>query len=226
MTVYTRRVSSDAEVLARLRELLDDDECRRAGRRTHPAAYITAHALLRTVAGEWTGQAPRDVAFDRACATCGSHAHGKPVLRGHEDVFVSLSYAGELAVVAVTGAGETGVDVEQLVEEGFEGFEDVTLAADERAGFDDMPPPALAAARAQVWARKESILKASGHGLVVDPREVVVTPPSDRAALVQWRGDTPLSAPVQLHDIPLPHSGYAAAVAVLTDDPVVVDVRH
>lgn len=226
MTVYTRRVSTDAEVLARLREVLDDDECRRAGRRTHPAAYITAHALLRAVAGEWTGQGPGDVAFDRACATCGSHAHGKPVLRGHEDVFVSLSYAGELAVVAVTGAGETGVDVEQLVEEGFEGFEDVTLAQDERAGFADVPLDVLAAARAQVWARKESILKASGHGLVVDPREVVVTAPSDRAALVQWRGDTPLSAPVQLHDVPLPDSGYAAAVAVLTDDPVVVNVRH
>lgn len=226
MTVYARRVSHDPQVVAGLRELLDDDERQRAMRRTRPAAYITAHALLRTVASEWTGQEPVAVAFDRACATCGSHAHGKPVLRDHEDVFVSLSYAGDLAVVAVTSAGETGVDVEELVEAGFDGFEEVTLAADERAGFVGVPPPGLAAARARVWARKESILKASGHGLVVDPREVVVTPPSAPAALVQWRGEKPLVAPVQLHDVPLPESGYAAAVAVLTDDPVAVDLRQ
>jgi 4'-phosphopantetheinyl transferase len=225
VTVYARRVSSDPEVLAGLRKVLDVHERERAARRASPAAYVTAHALLRSVASEWTGQRPEAVAFDRACATCGSHAHGKPVLRGHEDVFVSLSYAGELAVVAVTAAGETGVDVEELVEAGFDGFEDVTLAPDERAGFDGVPAAGLAAARAQVWARKESILKASGHGLVVDPREVVVTPPSHGAALVQWRGETPLAAPVQLHDVPLPHSGYAAAVAVLTDRPVVVELR-
>ncbi|WP_195908210.1 4'-phosphopantetheinyl transferase superfamily protein [Nostocoides sp. HKS02] len=218
-------MSNDAGELARLTALLDDHERARSRRRPDPASYVTAHALLRTVAGEWTGQRPQDIEFDRECATCGSVAHGKPVIRGHAGVYVSLSYAGELAVAAVTDVGETGVDVEQVDETDFEGFDAVTLALEEVAAFQSVAMPELAVARARVWARKESVLKASGHGLAVDPRDVVVTGPGDPAGLVHWRGDRPLRAPVQLDDVPLPQPGYAAAVAVLTEAPVELSVR-
>jgi 4'-phosphopantetheinyl transferase len=224
VTVHARRVSPDPGLLSRLTELLDEHERHRSRRRPDPASYITAHALLRTVVADWTGQAPHAVQFHRACATCGSSAHGKPLIRGHEGVHVSLSYAGELAVVVVTSTGEAGVDVERADEADFEGFEAVTLAPEEVLALQSVGLTELAAARARVWARKESVLKASGHGLAVDPRDVVVTGPAEPAALVQWRGDRPLTRPVQLHDVPLPHPGYAAAVAVLTEGPVDITV--
>jgi 4'-phosphopantetheinyl transferase len=71
-----------------------------------------------------------------------------------------------------------------------------------------------------VWSRKEAVLKATGHGLVVDPRDVVVSGPLADAALVDWRGDRPIGSPVQLLDLPLDTTEYAAAVAVLCPDPV------
>lgn len=225
VVVYARTVSDDAAQLASLAALLDDTERERASRRSNPARFITAHALLRTVASEWTGQPADAVAFERECVTCGSTAHGKPVVRGHDDVFVSLSYAGDLALVSATLVGQTGVDVEQVAGAAFEGFESVTLADDELAGFEGVGTADLPAARARVWARKESVLKASGHGLVVDPRQVVVTPPGLPAALVQWRGDRPLTGPAQLHDVALPDQRYAAAVTVLTDVALEVQVR-
>jgi 4'-phosphopantetheinyl transferase len=219
--VHARRVSDDAA----LEDLLDDAERMRAVRRSSPARYITAHALLRTVVGERTGVDPRDVTFERHCATCGSTAHGKPVVCGHRGLYVSLSYAGELAVVAVSEAGETGIDVEEVDEADFDGFGAVTLAREEEPPFALIPLERLGLARARVWARKESVLKATGHGLVVDPREVVVTGPDEAAGLVAWRGDRPLPSAVQLHDILPFDPGYAAAVTVLCDAPVSVRLQ-
>jgi hypothetical protein len=60
--------------------------------------------------------------------------------------------------------------------------------------------------------------------LVVDPRQVVVTGPGAPASLVAWRGEHELTSAVDLHDVPLPQPGYAAALAVLSGTPVTVDV--
>jgi 4'-phosphopantetheinyl transferase len=73
-----------------------------------------------------------------------------------------------------------------------------------------------------VWARKEAVLKASGHGLAVDPRQVVVSGPEEPAALLQWKGDVPLGTGVQLADVPLTEPGHVAAVALLSDRPAQV----
>jgi 4'-phosphopantetheinyl transferase len=223
VSVHTRPVSDDPD----LAELLDDEERARSRKRRDPSRYITAHALFRTVVAERTGQRPAQIAFDRRCMTCGSTAHGKPVVRGHPEVFVSLSYAGELAVVALTAAGEVGVDVEELADADHEGFEASTLAPEEAPAFAAVAAYRLAGARAQVWARKEAVLKATGHGLVVDPRDVVVSGPDQDATLVAWRGLAPMGSPVHLLDVPLGAAGYAAAVAVLCPEslePVQLDI--
>jgi 4'-phosphopantetheinyl transferase len=213
---YVQEVSDDPA----LGELLDYEERERAARRRDPARFVTAHALLRTVVAEQTGTPPSEVVFERRCMTCGSESHGKPVVHGHPGVLVSLSYAGRLAVVAVTAAGEVGVDVELAADADHEFFDSATLAAEETDGVAAVPAAGLGHARAQVWSRKEAVLKATGHGLVVDPRDVVVSGPLADAALVDWRGDRPIGSPVQLLDLPLDTTEYAAAVAVLCPDPV------
>ena len=214
--MYARHVVDDPA----LAMLLDEHERERAARRSSPARYIAAHALLRTVVGERLGLAPTSVRFDRACATCGSSSHGKPVVAGHPDLFVSLSYAGGMAVVALTDVGEAGVDIEEVADTDFDGFATVTLSVDEVPAMDAIAAQGLPLARARVWSRKEAVLKATGHGLVVDPREVVVTGPSEPAGLIAWRGDHPLPAPVRILDVDLDDPDHTAAVAVLTDQQI------
>ncbi len=220
VTVYARPVSQDPT----LEDVLDSEERDRSARRGNPARFVTAHALLRTVVAQRTGQSPTDVQFDRRCMTCGSTAHGKPVVSGHPSVHVSLSYAGSLAVVAISDAGEVGVDVEEVADADHEGFEASTLAPEEVDAFGVVAAYRLAAARAQVWSRKEAVLKATGHGLVVDPRDVVVSGPDEDAALVEWRGEHPLGSPAHLRDVPMGIDGYAASVAVLCADPVSLEI--
>ncbi len=80
----------------------------------------------------------------RLCPHCGSTEHGRPRVLGRPDVFVSVSYAGPLAVLA-TAAVPVGVDVE----------------ADGPApeGFADLA----------AWTRAEAALKLTGEGLRRDP---------------------------------------------------------
>ena len=75
--------------------------------------------------------------------------------------------------------------------------------------------------RATVWVRKEAILKATGHGLAIDPSRVEVTAPEDPARLVAWRADNPPAGPIQLTDLSA-GIGYSACVAVMAASPVAV----
>jgi 4'-phosphopantetheinyl transferase len=68
------------------------------------------------------------------------------------------------------------------------------------------------------WTRKESVVKATGVGLMMPMRSVEVTPPlSAPALLVYGDGSLPAARMRDLDVVP----GYAAAVTVLCDEPVV-----
>jgi 4'-phosphopantetheinyl transferase len=185
---------------------LDDGELARAARLHRPhdrARFVTRHALLREVVGETTGVPPRDVRLAARCTTCGG-AHGKPYVQGEGAPKVSVSSSGDLAAVALTTAGEVGVDVE-------------SVAAVARRPVADALAPGEAAASARAlavtWVRKEAVLKATGDGLVVPPSDLVVSAADQPARLLVWRG-RPLPA-VRLLDLRLP-DGYVGCVAVLT----------
>ncbi|WP_462417467.1 4'-phosphopantetheinyl transferase family protein [Kytococcus sp. Marseille-QA3725] len=102
----------------------------------------------------------------RACPRCGSDQHGRPVLLGTAETFVSLSRPRTPgpAVVAVCVGSAVGVDVENAGAAAFEGFDDLALHPRERCADDD--------ARTRLWVRKEALLKAHGTGLSTDPRAV------------------------------------------------------
>lgn len=157
-----------------------------------PAAAF-ADALLREVLTELTGTPAPEHVFTRTCGVCGG-PHGKPLLQ-HPDLHTSLSRSGQAVVVAVTGAGPVGVDVELVAATGFDGFEDVALAPGE--GVSSLQD------RARTWTRKEAVLKARGTGLTVDPRTVDVR-------------RSPLAGrpPAHLLDVPA-RTGFACSAAVL-----------
>lgn len=220
-----RVVVREAEVVddPRRRHLLDDAERDRADRKRRPAPFVTAHAIARELLGELTGSDPRSLRFERRCTTCGSRAHGKPSLVHEAPWRFSLSYTGDLAVAAVTRDHEIGVDIEGLDEAAFDDFDRVTLAETEGDHLAGLTGERLLDARARVWARKEAVLKATGHGLVVDPTEVVVSAPSDPPRLLDWLSVSDAPPEVAMADLPLESSAHRAAVAVIGADELLVE---
>lgn len=160
----------------------------------------TAHRLLRLLLATLTGLPPDAHVLERRCARCGG-PHGKPVLVGSA-WHPSLSYSSRAVAVAVTLAGPVGVDVEDVARVGA-GLDGVALAPGERAVGD--------VERARTWTRKEALLKATGTGLDVDPRDVVVSAPGAPARLLAWAA---APGPLALYDVPAP-AGHACSVAVL-----------
>lgn len=116
---------------------------------------------------------------------------------------MSLSRAGRLTVVAVCGAGPVGVDVEADGAADLPGFDRVALHPGEHS----------TAGNTVLWVRKESVLKATGHGLRVEPSQLRVTAPDEPAALVEWHG--PGAPPTAwMYDVQTA-PGHVAAVTVL-----------
>ncbi|VXA93745.1 4'-phosphopantetheinyl transferase superfamily protein [Aeromicrobium sp. 9AM] len=146
---------------------------------------------LARLAASFAGVDRDDVSIVRACRSCGSDQHGTPYVVGLETrVHVSLSRAGDLAALAVSDAGPVGIDVERL---------------DAAAGSPDIA----------TWVRKESVAKATGHGLTIDPDLIEVSPPGTAPALLGWPVDEPLDSPAWMFDVTCP-DGYVAAATVLS----------
>lgn len=154
------------------------------------------------------------------CRSCGSTKHGRPVLApvpGISVAHVSISYAEDVTVVALSGVGPVGVDVERRDAAAFLGFDAVAAHAQEE--LDE------AGSKAITWVRKESLLKATGHGLAVDPRRIRVAAPSQPAELIQWDAADPPDGPVWMQDIEIT-SAHVAAVTVLAEERPELVVRR
>jgi len=181
--------------------------------RPEAATQLLAHEV-----GGFTGLSPDETRIVRSCPRCGSADHGTPaVVRsdGRDAPWVSLSRAGGIVVVAVSGAGPVGVDVEQPRAARFAGFANVALHPAEHAPTVE--------ARATLWARKESLLKATGDALHLDPALIRVSAADQPPRLVEWPDDR-VRPGVQMSDLEL--EGYAACVTVLSEDPPLVTLRQ
>lgn len=189
--------------------------------------FLTSRMLLKTMVGRLADTPAELVRLAYHCPRCGS-PHGRPVVvappvavRWH----VSLSRTSHQVIVAATDAGPVGVDVERVAATGFEGFDGVALTNAERTEVERCAPAAQGRARAVYWARKEAVLKATGHGLAVDPAALEVSAPHRPAALTAWNAGQPPPRHVQISDIPV-DDDHVAAVAVLAHLPVGVDLRQ
>ncbi|MDJ0377085.1 4'-phosphopantetheinyl transferase superfamily protein [Cryobacterium sp. PH31-L1] len=126
------------------------------------------------------------VTIEQRCERCGG-AHGRPRVLAPSGIFVSLSRADSAVVVAVSLAGPIGVDIESLAAVDRAGFDDVAFNAFERSQLAGLPAGEQGRARAVLWTTKEALLKLSGEGLTVDPRELTVgLVPGGASALQSW----------------------------------------
>ena len=147
--------------------LLSRDERARVARLVNERARIrfrAARIAMRRLLAGYLRLGPEAVALEYG-------EHGKPRLaRGANGepptLFFNLSHSGGLALLAVGGAGEIGVDIERIRPLRYpEELARDHLTAAEREPHEDW---ATAEARPdffRVWARKEAMLKAAGLGL-------------------------------------------------------------
>ena len=199
---------------------LDRDDRRRVHELRRDAdrdRSATGRALLRLLAAQWMALPPNQIRWTATCPVCGSERHGKPgvaeVPGAGRPPHVSIAHAGDRVVVALTAAGPVGVDLEREDAAGFEGFDEVALAAPERAALAAEPPGQLTAARARVWVRKEAALKASGHGLAVPLPRLTVTTSAGSPRLLSWRGHQEWAESLVLQDF-CAADGHVGCVAV------------
>jgi 4'-phosphopantetheinyl transferase len=161
------------EALARVLDLLTDEERERVGRFRRPAdaaSFAAGRALVRLALAERVGVAPGELVFDTWCELHAS-PHGKPRLVEPEaELDFSLSRAGARLLLAIASV-PVGVDVERRDRDVEADVARIAFADDERAELEDADHDAFLAC----WTRKEAVLKALGHGLAVDPKSVSVT---------------------------------------------------
>jgi 4'-phosphopantetheinyl transferase len=193
-------------------ELLDDIEKERLkGLRfaADQARFLTAAALLRMVVALETGVTAREVHVDRSCPRC-HRGHGRPRLPTL-DLHVSVTHSADRVAVALTRLAPVGVDVELIDHRDISHLAAYVLAADERAEN--------VADFYRYWTRKESVVKATGDGIVVGLPNVRVSRPSEGPRLLSYPGCPKLQA--AMRDL-TPGDNYVAALAVLSADPVTV----
>lgn len=192
--------------------------------------------VSRLVVGAHLGVPPADVPIDRLCDSC-CRPHGRPAAR-NSGLDFSITHAGELVAVAVvrTGSGaripkrRVGVDVERIVDHMQTCLVDTVLSAAECAHYDLLPDAAKTRAFFRYWVRKESILKATGDGLAVPPRDLTVSPPDEPAALLAWTGKGELVPSATMADLTLAPvrkdgEGYVAALTVIGRRVTVEELR-
>ena len=164
-------------------QLLSGDEVARATRFHFPVdrrRYTVARAALRLLLALRLDQPARTLQFSYG-------SHGKPILgiAEEDNLHFNLAHSGDLAVIATTGLGAVGVDVEvcRPISE-FRGLVARFFAPEEQVIFESLDDTTALQAFFLGWTRKEAVLKALGTGLATDTKQVVVSCHPEEAAKI------------------------------------------
>ncbi len=159
--------------------------------------FTVAHAALRSILSGYLGVVPSDVRFRTL-------AYGKPAVDGDTVIRFNLSHSGDLALCAITGEREIGVDIEQIRPDlDWESLARRFFSAEEVAALAALDPERRMEGFVRCWTRKEAYLKARGEGLSLPLDSFTVLPAPDRSITERW----------QIVDLK-PAPGYGAALAV------------
>jgi 4'-phosphopantetheinyl transferase len=134
--------------------------------------FVYRRVLTRLVVAQAAGVAPTELELSRHCRLCGHPTHGKPrlVIPG-SDLEFSVACTGTVVAIALSSGSEVGIDIERMPDES---------QRSSHALCDSEGRGAL-----QTWTKKESLLKAIGVGLGIDPNEVHVSEPRQSPAVTR-----------------------------------------
>lgn len=199
---------------APLLEVLDQAERRRYDEFVRPpdrSLFAVSHALTRIVAGHHAGVAPPALGY---AAPSGNGT--KPRFAGAGSALhFSIAHSGSRVVLAISSEVPLGVDVERVGPRALDtAMLGAVLSPGEQRALRAIPARRRSWAFSRYWARKEALLKATGDGLAISPRRVVVSAPDQAPALLCWSDSSrPAGAP-HLYDLEAA-DGYCGALATL-----------
>ena len=216
--VWSLRLDVSPGTCGRLEGVLSAAEVARARRFLTVAdrrRFVAAHGLLRVVLSGYLRVQPEDVALETAPG-------GKPLVATGAGPGFSLSHAGALGLVAVSGGGEVGVDLEEVRDIGdVTSLAAVCFSPSERAALAALPAARRQRAFFAGWTRKEAFLKVLGEGLSrpLDSFDVALAP-GVPARLLRMHGapEAPGRYTIRSWE---PAPGYVGAVAIEARRPTI-----
>ncbi|MEU5214592.1 4'-phosphopantetheinyl transferase superfamily protein [Streptomyces sp. NPDC020807] len=171
--------------------------------------FTVSAALLRLAVAHQLDTEARDVEVTRNCPDC-PLPHGRPRVEGVRDV--SVSYAADVVVVAVSEGTAVGVDVEAASPLSPQRAAVLrrALGNDELREFDGVSGSARENWLLRRWTYKEAVVKATADGLRTPLPGVQVSEASGMARLISYPGRPELpDSRVELTPLKVP-AGYAA----------------
>jgi 4'-phosphopantetheinyl transferase len=160
--VLAAELRCDARSLPQIERWLSAEERVRADRFRAPELrhrFLVSRGVLREVLGRWVGDDPGALVFEAG-------EHGKPRLRSHPHLHFNLAHSSDLLLLAISTAGEVGVDVERV-----RPLRDALAVARrfftgrEAAWLEQQDLPQRDTGFFHLWTRKEAVLKGSGMGI-------------------------------------------------------------
>jgi 4'-phosphopantetheinyl transferase len=187
VTMFWCGLDVDDALTEGLGRLLDSEERGRAERfasRELQRRFTVAHGALRLILSSLVAASPESLVFERG-------PFGKPKLAATGSLasrrHFGFSHSMGIACVAVSASDGIGVDVEceRSVPDAPQLLTTILTPAEHEVAVSkpDASPSDLAHILRKCWTMKEAVLKASGCGLSVDPREVVLNRSGLDAAL-------------------------------------------
>ena len=182
--------------------------------------FIAGRGLIKALVAEIAGVKPVHVTVRMQCVHCGSDAHGKPsAIHPAGTQAISIAHSAERVLVAVTTGPQIGVDLEVIDERHYsDGLLDQVEAPLERGTTPRNP-----AAFTRLWAHKEAVLKCTGDGLMVSPKQLTIDFAGPNPAILDWPVRTHSVITIRTLQMPGP---YSAAVAVATDKAVAINMER
>ncbi|WP_374985379.1 4'-phosphopantetheinyl transferase family protein [Streptomyces fradiae] len=200
--------------------LLDEEERASAARFTRTRArevFLTSRAAQRLVGAHYLGVPPTAVTVRRDCAHCATEPpvpHGRPRFAHGTPppVDYSVSHTEEHLLIAVTGHGVVGVDIEARGSlRDADALPAAVLTPAEREHYTALPARERPDWLLTAWTRKEAAMKLTGLGLRASPRHLDVRGPQVTAGPIPGWPDTP----IHLYPLPAPEA-HTAALASTT----------
>lgn len=207
--VWKVALASEISDLEDMPAVLSTDELERASRFTFEhdqARFVSCRASLRLILCRYTCVAPSHLVFRY-------EARGKPSLSGIDGWQFNVSHSRNLAAIAVSRQDSVGIDLE-LIDPFFPRDEvapDI-LNPEELSDLAAHSPETQAEYFFQLWTSKESLLKACGSGLSLEPRDLHIR--LDKAENPQIVSAPPKLARATLHRLTL-DPGFTSALAVM-----------